>query len=101
MDLLQEIREEVCIKHAGMKQEPYSATVQDTPANQLQQDISQLQTDMQTLKESMNAPQNQYADSLDTNTDALQQQLSKIKAEIKHLQQMKYRNTYPASPENY
>ena len=58
MDLLQEIRKEVSLKHTGIKQEPYSAPVHDTHVNQLQHDISQLQTEMQTLKESMNTPRN-------------------------------------------
>ena len=49
-DLLQEIRKEVSLKHTGINQEPYSTPVQDTLANQLQQDISQLQTDMQVVK---------------------------------------------------
>ena len=40
MDLLQEICKEVSLKHTGIKQEPYSAPVQDTHANHLQQDIS-------------------------------------------------------------
>ena len=82
--LLQEIRKEVSLKHTGIKQEPYSAPVQDTHANQLQQEISQLQIDMEILKESMNKPQHQYAAPLDTNSAALQQQLSKMKAEIRH-----------------
>ena len=56
MDLLQEIRKEVSLKHIGIKQQPYSAPVQDTHANQLQQDISQLQTGTQVLKESMTTP---------------------------------------------
>ena len=46
MDLLQEIRKEVSLKHTGIKQEPYSAPVQDV--NQLQHDITQLQTDIQS-----------------------------------------------------
>ena len=46
MDLLQEICKEVSLKPTGIKQEPYSAPVQDTHTNRLQQDISQLQTDM-------------------------------------------------------
>ena len=41
MDLLQEIRKEVSLKHTGINQEPYSALIQDTHANHLQQDISQ------------------------------------------------------------
>ena len=56
---------------------------------------------MQTLKELMNTPRNQYAAPLGTNHVALQQQLSKMKAEIRHLQQIKRPNTYPAPPENY
>ena len=40
MDLLQEIRKEVSLEHTGIKQEPYSAPVQDTHAKHLQQDIS-------------------------------------------------------------
>ena len=58
MDLLQEVRTEVILKQTGIKQEPYSTPVQNTHANQRQHDISQLQTDMQTLKESMNTLQN-------------------------------------------
>ena len=58
MDLLQEIPKEVSLKQTGIKQEPYSTPVQDTHANQHQHDISQLETDMQTLRESMNTPQN-------------------------------------------
>ena len=61
MDLLQEIRKEVSFKHTGIKQEPYSAPVHDTHVTQLQHDIAQFQTEMQTLKESMNTPRNQYA----------------------------------------
>ena len=61
MDLLQEICKEVSLKQTGIKQEPYSAPVLDTNTNQLQQDISQLQTDMQIPKESVNTPQHQYA----------------------------------------
>ena len=61
MDLLQEICKEVSLKQTGIKQEPYSASVLDTHTNQLQQDISQLQTDMQIPKESVNTPQHQYA----------------------------------------
>ena len=34
MDLLQEISKEVSLKHTGIKQEPYSAPVQDTHTNQ-------------------------------------------------------------------
>ena len=41
VDLLQEIRKEVSLKHTGINQEPYSAPIQDTHANHLQQDISQ------------------------------------------------------------
>ena len=58
MDLLQEIPKEVSLKQTGIKQEPYSTPVQDTHANQRQHDISQLETDIQTLRESMNTPQN-------------------------------------------
>ena len=61
MDLLQEICKEVSLKHTGIKQKPYSAPALDTHTNQLQQDISQLQTDMQIPKESMNKLQHQYA----------------------------------------
>ena len=101
MDLLQEICKEVSLKHTGIKQEPYSTPVHDTHVNQLQHDISQLQTEMQTLKESMNTPQNQYAATLDTNPVTLQQQLSRMKAEIRQLQQMNCPNTYPAPTGNY
>ena len=44
---------------------------------------------MQTLKESMNTPRNQYTAPLDSNPEPLQQQLSKMKAEIRQLQQMR------------
>ena len=46
MGLLQEIRKEVSLKHTRIKQEPYSAPVQNTHANHLQQDISQIKTDI-------------------------------------------------------
>ena len=101
MYLLQEICHKVSLKHTGINQEPYSAPVQDTHANQLQQDISQLLADMQILKKSMNTPQHQHAAPLDTNLVALQQQLSKMKAKIRHLQQMKRFNVYPTPPGNY
>ena len=35
MVLLQEINKEVSLKHTGIKQEPYSAPVQDTHANHI------------------------------------------------------------------
>ena len=101
MDILQEIRKEISLKHTGIKQEPCSSPVQDIHANQLQQEIAQLQTDMQILKESMTTPQHQYAAPLDTNHVPLQQQLFKMKAEIRHLQQMKRPNDYPNIPRNY
>ena len=101
MDLLQEICKEVSLKPTGIKQEPYSAPVQDTHTNHLQQDISQLQTDMQILKESVNTPHTQYAPPLDTNPVALQQQLCKMKEDIKQLQQTKCSNAYPTPPGNY
>ena len=97
IDLLQEIRKEVSLKHTGIKQEPYSAPVQDTHTNHLQQNFSQLQTDIQSLKEAINTPHTQYTAPLDTNPVALQQQLSKIKEDINHLQQMKQPNAYPHS----
>ena len=40
MDLLQEIRKEVNLKHTEIKQELYSAPVHDTHVNQLQRDVS-------------------------------------------------------------
>ena len=101
MDLLPEIRKEVNLKHTGIKQERYSAPVQDTHTNHLQQNISQLRTDIQSLKEAINTPHTQYAAPLDTNPVALQQQLSKMKEDIKHLQLMKRPNVYPAPPGNY
>ena len=101
MDLLQEIRKEVSLKHTGIKQEPYSTPVHNTYVNQLQHDITQLQTDIQSLKEAITTPHIQYAAPLDTSPVALQQQLYKMKEDIKHLQQMTRPNTYPASPENY
>ena len=57
--------------------------------------MSQIQVDMQSLKEAINTPPNQYAASLDTNPVALQQQLFKIKEDMKHLQQMKH--IYPTT----
>ena len=101
IDLLQEIREEVRLKHTGIKQEPYSAPVHGTHTNHLQQNISQLQTDIQSLKDAINTPHTQYAEPLDTNPVALQQQLSKMKEHIKHLQHMKRPNVYPTPPGNY
>ena len=38
---------------------------------------------------------------LDTNPVTLQQQLSKMKEDIKHLQQIKRPNVYPALPGSY
>ena len=67
MDLLQEIRKEVSLKHTGIKQEPYLRPVQDTHANHIQQEISQIKADIQILKESMNIPHHQYAAPLNTN----------------------------------
>ena len=101
MDLLQEIRKEVSLNYTGIKQEPYSAPVQDTHTNHLHQNISQLQTGIQSLKEVINTPHTQYAAPLDTNPVALHQQLSKIKEDIEHLQHMKRPNVYPAPPGNY
>ena len=86
MDLLQEIRKEVSLKHTGIKQELYATLVHDTHVNQLQHDITQLQTDIQSLKEVINTSHTQYAAPLDTSPVALQQQLSKMKEDIKHLQ---------------
>ena len=73
MDLLQEIRKEVSLKHTGIKQEPYSTPVHNTYVNQLQHDITQLQTDIQSLKEAITTPHIQYAAPLDTSPVALQQ----------------------------
>ena len=101
MDLMQEIRKEVSLKHTGIKQEPYSAPIHDTHINQLQHDIAQLQTDIQSLKEAISTAHTQCAALLDTIPVALQQQLSKMKEDINHLQQMTRPNTYPALPENY
>ena len=42
MGLLQEIRKEVSLKYTGIKQERYSAPVQDNHTNHVQQNISQL-----------------------------------------------------------
>ena len=61
MDLLQEIRKEVSLKHTGINQEPYSAPVQDTHTTHLQRNIAQLQTDILGLKETINTPHTQYA----------------------------------------
>ena len=84
--ILKEIHKEVSLTHTGIKQEPYIfSALQDTHEKQLQQDTLQLQTDMQILMESMNTPKHQYTVPLDTNSVALQQQLSKMKAEIRHL----------------
>ena len=92
MDLLQEIRKEVSLKHTGIKQEPYSTPVHNTNTNHLQQNISNLQTDIQSLKDVINTPHTQYTAPLDTNPVALQQQSSKMKEDIKHLQRMKHPN---------
>ena len=100
MDLQQEIRKEVSFKHTEIKQQPYVASVHNAHINQLQHNITQLQTDMKSLKEAINTPHTQYAAPLDTSPVALQQQLSKMKEDIKDLQQMTRPNTYPASPGN-
>ena len=92
MNLLQKIRKEVSLKHTRIKQEPNSAPVQDTHVNHLQQDISEIKTDIQILKESMNTTHDQYAASLHTNPVTFQQQLSKMKEDIRHLQQTKRPN---------
>lgn len=65
-EVLQDIRKDVSLKHTGIKQEPYSAPVQDTHKAQLQQSISKLQTDMQFLKESITTTQNQNVTPLCT-----------------------------------
>ena len=49
MNLLQEIRKEVSLKHTGIKQELYSVPVHNNHTNHLQQNISDLQTDIQSL----------------------------------------------------
>ena len=64
----------------------------------MQQNISQVQTDIQFLKDAMTALHNQYAAPLDTNPVALQQNLSKMKAEIKQVQQTRHPNSYPNNP---
>ena len=101
MDLLQEIHKEVCLKHTGIKQEPYSAPVHNTHTNHLQQNISDLETDIQNLKDAKNTPHTQYAAPLDTNSVVLKQQLSKMKENIKHLQQMNRPNVYLTPPRHY
>ena len=73
MDCLQEIREEVRLKHTGIKQEPYSTPVHNTHTNHLQQNISDLQTDIQSLKDAINTPHTQYAVTLEINAVTLQQ----------------------------
>ena len=92
MNLLQKIRKEVSLKHTRIKQEPNSAPVQDTHVNHLHQDISQIKTDIQILKESMNINHHQYAAPLHNNPVTFQQQLSKMKEDIRHLQQTKRPN---------
>ena len=56
---------------------------------------------MQVLKESMTTPQQQYPAPLGTNPVALSQQLSKMKAEVSDLQQMKRPIDYPNISGNY
>ena len=101
MDLLHEICKEFGLKHTGIKQNPYSAPVLDTYANHFEQDISQLQTDIQILKEFINTLHSQYAAPFETNPVAFQQQLSKMKEDIKHLQQTEGPNVYITPPRNY
>ena len=67
MDLLQEIQKEVSLKHPGIKHELYSVHVQDGNTNRLQQDIPQLQSDTQILKESVTTSTHQHATPSDTN----------------------------------
>ena len=57
--------------------------------------------DIQSLKNAINTPHTQYPEPLDTNPATLQQQLSKMKENIKHLQQMKRPNVYLTLPGNY
>ena len=57
--------------------------------------------DIQSLKNAINTPHTQYPAPLDTNPATLQQQLSKMKENIKHLQQMKRPNVYLTLPGNY
>ena len=101
MDLLQEIRKELSLKHTGIKEEPYSVPIQDTHANHIHQKISQIKMDKQFFKKSMNTPHHQYAAPLHTNPVTFQQQLSKMKKDIKHLQQTKRPNVYPIPPGNH
>ena len=101
MDLLQEILKELILKHTGIKQEPYSAPIQDTHANRIPQEISQIKTDVQLLKESMNTPHDQYAAFSHTNSVTFQQQLSNMKNDIKYLQETKRYNVYPTHLGNY
>ena len=49
----------------------------------------------------MNTPYHQYAAPLDTNPVTLQQQLHKMKEDIRHLQQTKRPNVYPTLPGNH
>ena len=97
-ELLQEIQKEVSLKYTGIKQEPYSAPVQETHNAQMQPKISQLQTNKQFPKEAMTTRHNQYAAPLDTNPVALQQQLSKSKSQIKQLQQDRRPDSYLNTP---
>ena len=60
MEFLQEIGKEVSQKHTDIKEEPYSALVQDTHSTELHQNISQPETNMLFLKESIIVRQNQY-----------------------------------------
>ena len=101
MDLLQEIHEELSFKHTGIKEEPCSAPIQDTHANHIQQETSPIKTDVQLLKESMNTHHHQYATSLHTNPVTFQKQLSKMKKDIKLLQQTKRPNVRPIPPGTY
>ena len=48
----------------------------------------------------MNIPHHQYAAPLHTNPATLQQQLSKMKQDTKHLQQTKRPNVYSIPPGN-
>ena len=56
---------------------------------------------MQSLKDAINTPHTQYPAPLDTNPATLQKQLSKMKENINHLQQMKRPNVYLTLPGNY
>ena len=101
MDLLQEIRKEVSLKHTGIKQEPFQYLPRIPMPSIFNKKSPNLKRICEILKESMNTSHHQHAAPLHTNPVTLQQQLSKMKEDTRHLLPTKHPNAYPTPPGNY